>query len=125
MADIAPMLGAILGISKTPKGQDKKRAVKPKTKKGRGDHMVTHGEMSVTSPGQQHGELASNKVPTEKHMIRENAKREMRYATESWVSGHTTTAEHNAVHARAAHILSGKRPQEFRGTSGERKIKLR
>ena len=28
MADIAPMLGAILGISKTPKGQDKKRAKK-------------------------------------------------------------------------------------------------
>src|SRR5271166_2115097 len=104
MADIAPMLGAILGISKTPKGQDKKRAVKPKTKKNGKGHMVTHGEMSMTSPGQQHGELASYKAPTEKHMLRENAKREMRHATESWVSGHTTTAEHAAVHARAQHV---------------------
>jgi hypothetical protein len=125
VADIAPMLGAILGISRTPKGQDKKRAVKPKTKKGRGDHMVTHGENSVTSPGQQHGELSSASVPTDKHLMRENAKREMRHATDSWVSGHTTTKEHAAVHARAKHVLSGKRPQEFRGVSGERKMKLR
>jgi hypothetical protein len=113
VADIAPMLGAILGISKTPKGQDKKRAKKSK------------GEKSVTSQGQQHGELSSASVPTEKHLMRENAKREMRHATESWVSGHTTTKEHAAVHARAKHVLSGKRPQEFKGVSGERKMKLR
>lgn len=125
MADIAPMLGAILGISKTPKGQDKKRAVKPKTKKGRGDHKVTGGERSVTEPGQQHGELASYKEPTEHQRMRENAKSNMRQATDSWVSGHTTTKEHAAVHARAKHVLSGKRPQEFKGVSGERKMKLR
>lgn len=124
MADIAPMLGAILGISKTPKGQDKKRAVKPKTKK-HGTHKVTGGEHSVTEPMQQHGELASNKAPTDHQLMRENAKREMRHATESWISGHTTTKEHNAVHARARHVLSGKRPNEFRGMSGERKMKLR
>jgi hypothetical protein len=125
VADIAPMLGAILGISRTPKGQDKKRAVKPKTKKGRGDHMVTHGEHSVTSPGQQHGELSSASVPTEKHLMRENAKSSMRHATDSWVSGHTTTKELAAVHARAKHVLSGKHPAEFRGKSGERKMRMR
>jgi hypothetical protein len=123
MADIAPMLGAILGISRTPKGQDKKRAVKPKTKKGRGDHMVTHGEGSVTSHGQQHGELSSASVPTEHQMMKEHAKGALRQATDSWVSGHITTKEHAAVHARAKHVLSGKRPMEFKGTSGEKKFK--
>jgi hypothetical protein len=113
VAEIAPMLGAILGISKTPKGQDKKRAKKSK------------GEKSVTEPEQQHGELANDKAPTEKHLIRENAKREMRHAVDSWVSGHTTTKEVAAVHARARHVLSGKRPHEFKGPSGERKMKLR
>lgn len=123
MADIAPMLGAILGISKTPKGQDKKRAVKPKTKKGRGDHKVTGGEKSVTEPAQQHGELASYKAPTDAKMVREHAKSALRNATESWVSGHITTKEHKAVHDRAKHVLSGKRPTEFKGTSGERSFK--
>jgi hypothetical protein len=123
VADIAPMLGAILGISKTPKGQDKKRAVKPKTKKNGAGHMVTHGEGSVTSQGQQHGELSSASVPTEKHLMRENAKSSLRHATDSWVTGHITTKEHAAVHARAKHILSGKRPMEFKGPSGEKKFK--
>lgn len=122
------MLGAILGISHTPKGQDKKRAVKPTSKKskhGTAVFITTKGEHSVTSPGQQHGELASNKEPTEHQLMKENAKREMRHATESWISGHTTTKEHNAVHARAKHALSGKPVREFKGTSGERKMKLR
>jgi hypothetical protein len=123
VADIAPMLGAILGISKTPKGQDKKRAVKPKTKKGRGDHMVTHGEGSMTSPGQQHGELSSASVPTEKHLIRQNAKHALRRATDDWVEGRITTKEHKAVHDRTKHVLSGKKPHEFRGPSGERSFK--
>src|SRR5271166_2314139 len=103
MADIAPMLGAILGISKTPKGQDKKRAVKPKTKKGRGDHKVTGGERSVTEPAQQHGELASYVAPkpiSEHKMIKENAKHTLRRATDDWVEGRITTKEHRAVHER-------------------------
>ena len=114
MADIAPMLGAILGISKTPKGQDKKRAKKSK------------GEKSVTEPEQQHGELASNKIPpppSDKKLMRESAKHTARRATEDWVSGHITTKEHSAVAARAKHVLSGKRPMDFKGPSGERKIK--
>lgn len=111
MADIAPMLGAIMGVSKTPKGQDKKRAKKSK------------GEKSVTEPAQQHGELASDKAPTDKHMIRESAKMSIRHAVDSWVSGHTTTKECAAVHARAKHVLSGKRPHEFKGVNGERSFK--
>lgn len=113
MGDIAPMLGAILGISKTPKGQDKKRAKK------------SRGEKSVTEPGQQHGELASNKEPTDRQIVRQNAKGEIRRATDSWVSGHMTTKEHAAVHARAKHVLAGKHPNEFKGPSGERKMKFR
>lgn len=115
MADIAPMLGAILGISKTPKGQDKKRAKKSK------------GEKSVTEPIQQHGELASNKAPVavigEKKMMKENAKMAVRHATDSWVSGHVTTKELKAVHDRAKHVLSGKHPREFKGVSGERSFR--
>jgi hypothetical protein len=127
MADIAPMLGAILGISKTPKGQDKKRAVKPKTKKGRGDHKVTGGERSVTEPAQQHGELASYMAPppppNDRKLMRENAKHTLRRATDDWVEGRISTKEHAAVHQRAKHVLSGKPPHEFKGPSGERSFK--
>lgn len=126
MADIAPMLGAILGISRTPKGQDKKRAVKPKTKKGRGDHKVTGGEKSVTEPAQQHGELASYQTPqpiSDKKLIKESAKHTLRRATDDWVEGRISTKEHKAVHDRTKHVLSGKHPHEFRGTSGERSFK--
>jgi len=126
VADIAPMLGAILGISKTPKGQDKKRAVKPKTKKGRGDHKVTGGESSVTEPAQQHGELASYKAPeplSDKKLARETAKGSLRRATDDWVEGRISTKEHKAVHERTKHVLSGKKPHEFRGMSGERSFK--
>jgi hypothetical protein len=117
VADIAPMLGAILGISKTPKGQDKKRAKKSK------------GEKSVTEPEQQHGELANSmapvKPPSDKKMMKENAKHSVRRATEDWVSGHISTKECAAAHARAKHVISGKEPREFKGMSGERKMKFR
>jgi len=127
MADIAPMLGAILGISKTPPGQDKKRNAKPKSKKGKlaANYKTTKGEGSVTEQGQQHGELASYKEPTEHQMTRQMAKSTLRHSTDSWVSGHITTKEHAAVAARAKHVLSGKRPMEFKGPSGERKMKMR
>jgi hypothetical protein len=131
VADIAPMLGAILGISKTPKGQDKKRAAKPKTYsvQSKKTHRVTKGEGSVTEPLQQHGELASNKEPVavlgEKKIMKENAKQALRHATDSWVSGHVSTKELKATHDRVKHVLSGKRPHEFKGPSGERKMKLR
>jgi len=111
VAEIAPMLGAILGISRTPKGQDKKRSKKSK------------GEKSVTEQGQQHGELASYKEPTEKQRVKEDTKRTMRNATDSWVSGHMTTAEHTAVHARAKHVLLARPVREFKGKSGERKMR--
>ena len=114
MAEIAPMLGAILGISKTPKGQDKKRAKKSK------------GEKSVTEPAQQHGELASYEAPkpmSEHKIMKENTKHTLRRATEDWVDGRISTKEHNAVHARAKHVLSSKPVREFKGTSGERSFK--
>jgi hypothetical protein len=104
-----------MGISKTPKGQDKKRAKK------------SRGEKSVTEPMQQHGELANNKAPVavlgEKKMMKENAKHTARRATEDWVSGHITTKECGAAHARAKHVLSGRPVREFKGMSGERSFK--
>jgi len=114
VAEIAPMLGAIFGVSKTPKGQDKKRAKKSK------------GERSVTEPVQQHGELASYKAPpapSDKKLLKESAKHTARRATEDWVSGHISTKECNAAHARAKHVLSGKAVREFKGMSGERSFK--
>jgi hypothetical protein len=120
MADVAPMLGAIFGISKTPKGQDKKRSVKPKGNKS------TKGEKSVTEPMQQHGELASYKAPpppSDRKLMKESAKHTMRRATEDWVDGHITTKEHKAMHERAKHVLSGKPVREFKGQSGERSFK--
>lgn len=119
MAEIAPMLGAILGISKTPKGQDKKRAKKPHGKK------TTGGEKSVTEPEQQHGELASYKAPpppSDKKLLKESAKHTARSATEDWVAGRISTKEHKAVHDRAKHVLANKHPHEFKGPSGERSM---
>lgn len=114
MADVAPMLGAIFGISKTPKGQDKKRSKKSK------------GEKSVTEPEQQHGELASYKAPpppSDRKLMKESAKHTIRRATEDWVSGHISTKECHAAHQRAKHVLAGKPVREFKGMSGERSFK--
>jgi hypothetical protein len=124
------MLGAIFGISKTPKGQDKKRAVKPtaKTSKktGTATFKTTKGEGSVTEPMQQHGELASYKAPpppSDRKLMRESAKHTIRRATEDWVEGRITTKEHKAAHDRAKHVLSGKAVREFKGMNGERSLK--
>jgi hypothetical protein len=115
MAQIAPMLGAIMGISKEPKGNDKKRAVKPKTygiKPGK-QHRVTKGEKSATGHGQQHGELASYRKPTEHALMKERVKGSMRMATDDWVNGRIGAKEHSAIHARAKHVMSGRRPRDF------------
>lgn len=130
MADVAPMLGAILGISRTPKGQDKKRNAKPTSKKVKvaAVYKTTKGERSVTEPAQQHGELASYMAPkplSDGKIMKENAKHTLRRATDDWVEGRMSTKEHKAVHERTKHILSGKKPHEFRGPSGERKMKMR
>lgn len=111
MAKIMPMLAAVFPSGAVANKQDKKRQKKSK------------GEKSVTEPGQQHGELSSDKAPTAGQMVKDHAKHEMRRATEDWVSGRITTDEHRAVHERAKHIISGKRPVEFKGKTGERKIK--
>lgn len=115
MADIAPMLGAIMGISKTPKGEDKRRAAKPKTHKGvqKRDHRVTKGEKSMASHGQQHGELASYKAPTQHQLMKERAKGSMRQATDDWVNGRISTREHDGIHARAKHVATGRKPRDF------------
>ena len=130
MADVAPMLGAIFGISRTPKGQDKKRNAKPSAKKGKAaaNYKTTKGEGSVTEPAQQHGELASYMAPkplSDGKIMKENAKHALRRATDDWVEGRISTKEHKAVHDRTKHVLSGKKPHEFRGPSGERKMKMR
>jgi hypothetical protein len=119
------MLGAVFAHAGAPKSEGRVRP-KPRTEgaHGRKGHRVTHGEKSVSQPHQQHGELASAVEPkplTERMQMREHAKHQMRRATEDWVSGHMSTSEHNAVHARGKHILAGKHPHEFRGKSGERK----
>lgn len=110
---MGPLIGALF-TSVTPKGQDKKRAGKSK------------GEKSVTEPAQQHGELASSSAPkpmTDRQQIRQDAKYQMKRATEEWVAGRMSTDDHKAIHGRAAHVLAGKNPHEFKGKSGERKGK--
>lgn len=111
--EMGPLIGAMFE-SKTPPKQDKKRAKKSK------------GEKSVTEPAQQHGELASSaepKRPTDRQMIKDRAKSEMRRATEEWVSGRMDSGEHKAVHDRAKHVMSNKPVHEFKGKTGERKGK--
>jgi acetyl-CoA acetyltransferase len=111
MANIGSMLGAV--VTSPPKSQGAKRAVKPHTNKKNRGHTVTKGEKSVTQHGQQHGELLNFKAPTEHQLAKESAKREMRHATERWVRGEIGGKEHKAVHSRAKHVLSGRKPHEF------------
>lgn len=47
-----------------------------------------------------------------------------RHATQDWVAGRMSTKDHNAIHARADHVLSGKHPRAFNGPTGSgRKIR--
>ena len=110
MAKISPMIGAI--VTAPPKAQGAKRAVKPHTGK-KGGHTVTRGEKSVTQHGQQHGELLNFKAPTEHQLAKESARHAMREATSKWVRGEIGGKEHKAVHERAKHVLSGRKPHEF------------
>lgn len=116
-------MGSLIGAlfnSVTPKAEDKKRAVKPKK------NQTTKGEKSVTEPMQQHGELASNaepKKPSDSQMVKGEARYQKRRATEDWVAGRIDSKQHNNIHSRANHVLSGKVPAEFKGKTGEKKGK--
>lgn len=110
------LIGALFD-SVTPPKADRKRARKPKT------NATTLGENSVPDHAQQHGELASSKEPTDAMRIRDEAKRQKRHATEEWIAGRKSTADHEHVHRRANHVLSNKKPGQFRGKSGERAMK--
>lgn len=125
MAKLTEMLGAVYAHAGKPKSEGRVRP-KPKTTKGHragGEHRVTRGEKSVSQPHQQHGELASAVEPrplTDGQMAKQHARHEKRRATESWISGHMSSHEHAAVHARADHVLRGKHVREYKGKSGER-----
>jgi hypothetical protein len=109
MGNIAPMLGAILGVAHTTK--EKKSAKKSKAKKTIEPEHVTMASFPEI------------KKVSEKHMMKENAKHTARRATEDWVEGRISTKEHCAVHDRAKHVMKGKEPREFKGPSGERSFK--
>jgi hypothetical protein len=93
------VLGAIFGVSKT-KG-DKKLQPKPRKNK------TTRGEGSAHQ-GQQHGEMFSAKMPTEKQMNKDMARAAKRHATDAWVRGTMSDKEHSATHRRADSVLKGK-----------------
>lgn len=111
-----PLIGALFN-SVTPPAADKKRARKPRTNK------TTLGEDSVPGHAQQHGELASSKMPTDTMRIKDEARRQKRQATEEWISGRKSTKDHEHIHRRANHVLSNKKPREFKGKTGERAMK--
>jgi hypothetical protein len=107
---ISPLIGALFN-SVTPPAEDKKRAKK------------SRGEKSVTEPMQQHGELANSKepkMPTMSRQIKDSARHAKVRATQDWVEGRMSTEQHKRIHNRANHVLSNKKPHEFKGKSGER-----
>lgn len=114
MAEIAPMLGAILGVANAAqaKGKGKKRSAKAAKAKPV-DEMPVHVVASS----------AGTEPVSDKKLMKESAKHAIRRSTEEWVSGHITTKECAAAHDRAKHVLAGKRPAEFKGMSGERSFK--
>ncbi len=108
------MLGAIFGAKHSPSTKAAKSKSKNAAKRVA---IVVH----TSSPLENAQHMA--KAPTDKHMMKENAKHTMRRATEDWVDGRITTKEHKAMHDRAKHVISGKEPREFKGPSGERSFK--
>ena len=117
--NMGSLIGALFN-SVTPKSEDKKRAVKPKK------NQTTKGEKSVTEPAQQHGELASNMQPkklTDTQVLKGEARYQKRRATEDWVAGRIDSKQHTNIHSRANHVLAGKVPAEFKGTTGDKKGK--
>lgn len=114
---MAQSLGALIGPlfdSVTPKKQDKKRARKPKP------NATTKGEGSVTEPAQQHGELASSAEPTPMERTMSHARDAKVRATQDWVEGRITSAQHSHVHRRANHVLMKRQPAHFKGKTGEK-----
>lgn len=103
----SPLIGSLFA-SVTPKAQDKKRAKK------------SMGEKSVTEPMQQHGELANDKEPTPVERTRMHARNAKVNATQDWVDGRITSRQHANVHKRANHVLTNRKPEQFRGTTGEK-----
>ena len=93
--------------------------MKPVMTGGRKNPSIAPMLAAVLSPNG----TPANRTPSPKQLVKEHAQGAMRRATEAWVDGHITTKEHNAVHARGKHVLSGKSPAKFRGASGERKIR--
>jgi hypothetical protein len=110
---LGPLIGPLFA-SVTPKGQDKKRARKPKT------NATTLGEKSVTEPHQQHGETAAYKEPTPIDRMKSHARDSKVRATQDWIEGRITSKQHSNVHHRANHVLTNRRPEQFKGTTGER-----
>jgi hypothetical protein len=112
MGELPHMLGAIFGVKRSPKAAAAKSKKQPKMK-------------AVTALHDTGSPLANaqNEPVSDKKIMKDNAKHSVRRATEDWVSGHITTKECCAVHDRAKHVLSGKRPMEFKGPSGERSFK--
>jgi hypothetical protein len=115
---MGPLIGALFN-SVTPKGQDKKRARKPKP------NATTLGEKSVTEPGQQHGELGSYKEPTPAERTRNHARDAKVRATQDWVDGRISSKQHANIHERANHVLNNRNPREYKGPTGERAPKGR
>lgn len=72
---------------------------------------------------QMASEPALVKEPSDDQKVMEEARRKKRYATEAWIAGRITTADHSAVHARANHVLMHKPVVKFKGKSGEHKQK--
>jgi hypothetical protein len=109
MGNIAPMLGAVLGVAHATKKGGKTKA---KAKKTIEPESVTMSSFPLIKP------------PSDKKIVKENAKHTARRATEDWVEGRISTKEHCAVHDRAKHVMSGKEPREFKGKNGERSMKM-
>jgi hypothetical protein len=115
-APMGPLIGALFD-SVTPPERAKTSNRKPKTS------ATTLGEKSMAEPNQQHGELAAARDPkpmSDRALEKDHARSEKRRATADWVSGHISTKQHTAVHKRANHVLTGKSPREFKGTTGEK-----
>jgi hypothetical protein len=93
----SPLLAALAAPSEKPK-----KVKDPKAKREKS------GEKSEAMTGQQHGELPAYKEPTPRQRMKSDARDAKIHATRQWVMGDMTTKQHDGVHARANHVLTGK-----------------
>jgi hypothetical protein len=60
------------------------------------------------------------KEPSPTERVKSHARNAKVNATQDWVEGRMSTESHKNVHKRANHVLTNKKPEQYKGKNGEK-----